>query len=100
MHPEQLQSDSIDVTMKSLYVRDVPDEVHQALIRRAKSRGVSLRRYLIELLTEHVEHPTMDEWLTSVRQLEPVGRPIDAAEAVRKARESDEERLVRGRRRR
>lgn len=103
MHPKRLQNDTIVRAMRSLHVRDVPDEVHQALMRRAKARGVSLRRYLIELLTEHVSLPTMDEWLASLRELEPASPSMSAAEGVRLAREERDdqlEQLHRGRRRR
>lgn len=89
--------------MSSLHVRDVPDEVHAVLVQRAKRRGVSLRRYLIELLTDHVSLPTMDEWLASLRELEPASPSMSAAEAVRLSREERDEQLAqvhRGHRRR
>ena len=43
---------------KTLNVRDVPDELHRALVARAARRGISLRQYTIEVL------PGPSWWLT------------------------------------
>lgn len=77
----------------SLHVRDLPDDVHEELRRRAARRGMSLRRYTIEVLTEHCAMPTMDEWLDSLHELPRAEVGISGAEAVREARAEDEARL-------
>jgi hypothetical protein len=38
--------------MPNIQVRDVPDDVHAALVRKARQRGQSLQQYL----TEELEH--------------------------------------------
>ena len=48
----------------ALQIRHVPDRVHAVLRRRAATRGQSLQEYLLALLTEHAEHPTLQEALT------------------------------------
>ncbi|HEY7214765.1 MAG TPA: hypothetical protein VIC28_09055 [Thermoanaerobaculia bacterium] len=83
-----------------LQIRDLPDELHRTLRRRAASRGLSLRQYALEVLKEHCDQPTLDEWLDGLSRLTPVSTSIPAAEAVRQAREEEEAELadVRGRR--
>jgi len=77
-----------------LQIRDLPDELHQTLRRRATARGLSLRQYALEVLREHCHQPTLDEWLDGLNRLTPVSPSIPAAEAVRQAREADESALV------
>lgn len=49
--------------MPNILVRDVPDDVHGALQRRAEQRGQSLQQYLASELSRLVERPTADEVL-------------------------------------
>ena len=83
----------------TLYVRDVPDQVHATLLRRARARGWSLRQYVVSVLTEHCTLPSIDEWLAEVGRLPPTRGGPSAAEAVRRSRAEDEEALAGGRRR-
>ena len=36
-----------------LQIRDVPDELHEALRQRAARRGLTLRQYTLAVLREH-----------------------------------------------
>jgi antitoxin FitA len=49
--------------MPSIQVKDVPDEVHATLRRRAAVAGMSLQEYLLARLTEDAAIPTLDEIL-------------------------------------
>lgn len=49
--------------MKAIQVRNVPDDVHSALQRRADTAGQSMQEYLLELLRQHTARPTIAEWL-------------------------------------
>ncbi len=80
----------------TLYVRDVPDEVHSKLLRRASERGLSLRQYVASVLADHCALPTMDEWLGELGRLPAVPGPISGAEAVRDSRLEDEEEVLAG----
>jgi hypothetical protein len=73
-------------------IRDLPDDVHAELARRAAAKDMSLRAYLRELLTEHVAVPSMEDWLEHVRALGPThaGGPT-GAELVAAARAEDDE---------
>jgi len=52
-------------------IRDLPDELHAELARRAAASDMSLRAYLREVLSDHVAVPSMGEWLQHVRDLGP-----------------------------
>jgi hypothetical protein len=47
--------------MPNVLVRDIPDEVHAALQRRAEERGQSLQQYLAAELARLAERPSVDE---------------------------------------
>ena len=54
--------------MPNVLVRDIPDEVHAALQRRAEQRGQSLQQYLTAELKRLVERPTLQEVLDRIEQ--------------------------------
>jgi plasmid stability protein len=65
--------------MATLQLKNVPDEVHAELRRRADAEHVSLRDYVLRLLLRELELPTMAEWLAEVRADDPVlGGPASA----------------------
>lgn len=47
--------------MPNVQVRNVPDEVHSVLMRRARKAGQSLQRYLSDQLSQMASRPTMEE---------------------------------------
>jgi hypothetical protein len=49
--------------MPSVQVKDVPDDVHATLRRRAAAAGMSLQEYLLGRLIEDAHAPTLDEVL-------------------------------------
>ena len=49
--------------MPSIQVKDVPEEVHATLRRRAAIAGKSLQEYLLERLTDDAQKPTLEELL-------------------------------------
>lgn len=75
--------------MPSIQVKDVPDDVHGALRRRAAIAGQSLQEYLLARLIEDARTPTLDELLDRAG-----GRAggkagfRDSAEAVRADRDT------------
>jgi len=54
--------------MPNVLVRDIPEEVHATLRRRAEQRGQSLQQYLVGELTRLAERPTLSELLNSVER--------------------------------
>jgi antitoxin FitA len=69
--------------MPNVQVRDVPDDVHEALVRRAEHAGQSLQQFLAAQLAVIAATPTIDEMLDRIE-----GRPkghlssTDAIEAI------------------
>jgi plasmid stability protein len=52
--------------MPNVLVRDLPDDVHAGLQRRAEAAGQSLQQYLAAELTRIATAPTMDEVLARI----------------------------------
>src|SRR3546814_20698964 len=69
--PERLHAAS----MPNLLVRDLPDDVHAELQRRAQRHGKSLQQYLTDELARLVARPELDEVLDRIepRPRGPVG---------------------------
>ncbi len=73
-------------------IRDLPDEVHAELARRAAASDMSLRAYLRGVLSDHVAAPSMSDWLQHVRDLGPAhGAGPTGPELVAAARADDDE---------
>jgi hypothetical protein len=54
---------------KNVLIRNVPDTVHTALVRRAEAAGQSLQEYVVGLLHEVTDKPTMSEVMDEVRAI-------------------------------
>jgi len=54
--------------MPNVLVRDLPDDVHAELQRRAEQRGQSLQQYLATELKRLTERPTLQDVLTRIEQ--------------------------------
>jgi plasmid stability protein len=54
--------------MPNVLVRDVPDDVHAALQRRAERRGQSLQQFLAGELRRLAERPGVDEVLDRIER--------------------------------
>lgn len=52
--------------MPNVLVRDLPDDVHADLQRRAEERGQSLQNYLVAELTRLAHTPTMAQVLDRI----------------------------------
>ena len=52
--------------MPNVLVRDVPDEIHAGLQRRAEAAGQSLQQYLAGELTRLATTPTMSDVLERI----------------------------------
>jgi plasmid stability protein len=52
--------------MPNVLVRDLPDDVHAHLQRRAQAEGKSLQQYLAQELTRLANTPTLDDVLARI----------------------------------
>ncbi len=72
---------------KMIQIRNVPDELHAQLKRRAAETGQTLSDYLLSEIRVYAARPTMREWLDEVSTLEPVITDETPAEAIHAERE-------------
>ncbi len=75
-----------------LQVRGVPRLLREQVRRRAKSKGVSMSRYVIDVLNADTDRPaTINEWLDEVMSDPPTSGNFSAAGIVREMRDALEE---------
>jgi antitoxin FitA len=74
----------------NILVRDVPEPVHEELVRRATAAGQSLQQYLTAELTRLATTPTLGEVLARIDQRRGgrvgLGQAVDDLDAERAAR--------------
>ena len=70
-----------------IQVRNVPDRLHEELVRRARVRGQTLTDYLQEILEREVARPDREEVFRRILQSDPVDLPVPAATLIREERE-------------
>lgn len=75
-----------------IQVRNVPDELHRKIKARAALEGLSLSDYVLRELERAASYPTSEELLARIRALPPI-EGVDAAEALREAREERERQM-------
>ena len=54
-----------------ILIRDLPDDVHAHLVQRAGAQKKSLRAYVVDVLSAHVDTLSVEEWLEQVQSLPP-----------------------------
>lgn len=67
--------------MATLQVKQLPDDLHVALKRRASVEGVSLSELVTRMLRRELALPSMAEWLHEL-QLAPTRGSLDVLSAV------------------
>ena len=76
-------------SVPSIQIKNVPDDVHETVRRRASAAGQSLQEYLLAWITRDARSPTLEEILddaaANVRGPAP---EMTAAEAVRLDRDA------------
>ena len=73
----------------------MPEELHEALRRRAIVEGMSLADYVLDLIRRDLGLPSRREWFERLAAREPVNlRPGEAAEALHAARAEREAQLA------
>ncbi len=75
-----------------LQIRKMPALLRDRLRIRARRKGKTMSQYVIEILAEDLERPTIDEWLEEVLQGPRIPRPngVTGVTLVREAREEEE----------
>lgn len=81
----------------NLQIKNVPEDVHAELRRRADACGMTQRDYVLELIRRDQQLPTWAQWRASRRVRSPIDMGMSGAEAVADARREREEQLARRR---
>lgn len=71
--------------MPSVQIKNVPEDVHRVLRRRAVEAGQSLQEYLLGRLTAEARTPTVDEVLARAGQRAGGNVPLDDAVRIVRA---------------
>jgi antitoxin FitA len=78
--------------MGAIQVKDVPQELHEALRRRAIEEGMTMADYVLDLIRRDLGLPSRREWLERLATREPVDiAPGVIAEDIRAARAERED---------
>jgi antitoxin FitA len=72
--------------MKTIQIRNVPDDLHRALQARAAQEGSTLSDYVLGELARLADKPPTDHMLARIRQRSPVGGP-PVADLIREQRD-------------
>lgn len=76
--------------MPNIQIKDVPEETHEVLTKRAADSHQSLQAYLRQQLIEQAGRPTLAEFFDRIERTQSGGRLTfeEAAELIRQERES------------
>jgi len=81
--------------MGAIQVKDVPEELHEALRRRAIQEGMTMADYVLDLIRRDLGLPSRREWFERLATREPANlRAGAAAEALHAARAEREAQLA------
>lgn len=72
--------------MSMIQVRNVPDGLHRELVKRARTRGVTLTRYIQDILEREVARPPVDEVFERIEASAVVRLNRSASELIREER--------------
>ncbi len=76
-----------------LQIRGVPAKLHRRIREKAARKGVSMSKYLIQILEDNVDDPeSINEWLDLVMSYAPVPgyKPGAATKVIRAMRDAIE----------
>ncbi len=79
--------------MGAIQVKNVPEDLHEALRSRAAREGMDLQSYLLKLIRRDLALPSETEWLEELRAQPTVSGLSCAVEMLRTGREDRERHL-------
>ena len=78
-----------DRSVKTIQVRNVPDDVHRTLRTRAAAAGISLSDFALEELERVTQHPPVADLLTRARARAGGADAAAIVAAIRTGRDRD-----------
>ncbi|MGH3755299.1 MAG: FitA-like ribbon-helix-helix domain-containing protein [Pseudonocardiaceae bacterium] len=82
--------------MGAIQVKNVPEDLHEALRRRAAREGMDLQSYLLQVIRRELSLPSETEWRDELRA-QPTAIGLPAAAEMLRAGRADRERHLDGR---
>lgn len=76
--------------VKTLQVRELPDEVHAALLTRAAAAHMSLSDYVRSLLIPLATQPTWEEMAARIAHYSEGAAPGESVRLLREARDAED----------
>jgi hypothetical protein len=73
--------------MANLQIKNLPEDLHEGLRKRAEERRMSMRDYVLELIERDQRLPTINQWLDEIERDEPGDAGVDVVELIRDGRE-------------
>lgn len=76
--------------MSNIQLKNVPDDLHERLRRRARREGMAMRDYALRVLERDLAKPTLSEWLDRVAARDAEAEMLsseDVAQTIRAGRE-------------
>jgi antitoxin FitA len=71
----------------NLQIKNLPEDLHAELRRRAEQSSTSVRGYVIDLIRRDQELPSPQDWLNEIAGPRPIDLGESAAELIHAARE-------------
>jgi len=81
--------------VSNLQIKNVPEDLHAELRRRADARGMTLRDFVLDLLRRETRRPDVDEWLDKLASDPPVTLSVSSVDLIHEARAEREAKLDR-----
>jgi hypothetical protein len=84
--------------MGAIQIKNVPEELHDAIRSRAAAKGKTVSDYMLDLAKRDLGKPTVQEWVARVRSRwgeEPVRGDFDTAELIRQGWEERTDQILR-----
>lgn len=82
--------------MGAIQVKNVPEDLHEALRRRATHEGMDLQSYLLQVIRRELSLPSETEWLDELRA-QPTAIGLPTAAEMLQADRADRKRHLDGR---
>ena len=73
---------------RMLQVRNIPEDLHRELVRRAAARGQTLTHYVQEILEREIARPSQEDVFERIRERQKVDLGAPAADWIREERET------------
>lgn len=80
--------------MAHLQIKNLPDDMHQELRRRAADRSESVRDYVLDLIRRDLSLPTFEDWVEELHAAPPADVDVDAPRIIREGRAERESALT------